>query len=40
MPIIGGDTRSRTLVMDSMGFARFLKVPINEPVRGTPWNHQ
>ncbi|WP_426730677.1 ATP-dependent DNA helicase [Myxococcus faecalis] len=39
-PIIGGDTRSRTLVMDSSGSARLLKVPINEPVRGTPWNHQ
>ncbi|MFB1484326.1 hypothetical protein [Corallococcus sp. RDP092CA] len=38
--IIGGDTRPRALVMDSSGFARLLAVPINEPVRGTPWNHQ
>ncbi|WP_163778307.1 hypothetical protein [Myxococcus vastator] len=38
--IIGGDTRPRALVMDSSGFARLLEVPINEPVRGTPWNHQ
>ncbi|TQF14915.1 hypothetical protein FJV41_16130 [Myxococcus llanfairpwllgwyngyllgogerychwyrndrobwllllantysiliogogogochensis] len=38
--IIGGDTWSRALVMDSSGFARLLEVPINEPVRGTPWNHQ
>ncbi|WP_157757508.1 hypothetical protein [Corallococcus macrosporus] len=40
MPIICGDTQSRTLAMDASGFAGFLKVPINEPVRGTPWNHQ
>jgi hypothetical protein len=39
-PIIGGDTRPRTLVMGSSGFAGFPEVPINEPVRGTPWNHQ
>ncbi|WP_163866221.1 hypothetical protein [Myxococcus eversor] len=38
--IIGGDTRPSTFVMDSSGFARLLEVPINEPVRGTPWNHQ
>ncbi|WP_140856718.1 hypothetical protein [Myxococcus xanthus] len=38
--IIGGDIRPRALVMDSSGFARLLEVPINEPVRGTPWNHQ
>ncbi|MCP3169973.1 hypothetical protein LZ199_44465 [Myxococcus sp. QH3KD-4-1] len=38
--IIGGDTRPSTFVMDSRGFARLLEVPINEPVRGTPWNHQ
>ncbi|RYD84990.1 MAG: hypothetical protein EOP84_03880 [Verrucomicrobiaceae bacterium] len=38
--IIGGDTRPRALVMDSSGFARLLEVPINEPARGTPWNHQ
>jgi hypothetical protein len=38
--IIGGDTPSRTLVMDSSGSAHLLEVPLNEPVRGTPWNHQ
>ncbi|PTL75327.1 hypothetical protein [Vitiosangium sp. GDMCC 1.1324] len=38
--IISGDTWPSTVVMLSSGSAGFLKAPINELVRGTPWNHQ